>query len=356
MWSKGRRASRARAYLSEVNAIAKALRALPQGRHLLAVSGGRDSMVLLDACLEYRRDAVTAVATFDHGTGPAASAAVALVERTCLEAGVPVASGRMADDGSGPVQVDGLPTADGVRRTAYRFPARRPTEASWRADRWRFLRSVAEEHHATIVTAHTLDDQAETVAMRILRGASARGLAAMAARAKGIARPFLRVPRAEIAAYSEEHAVRFVDDPSNQHTGHQRNRLRADLFRAVSAVRPEFAAELCAIGDRAAAWRRDLAEVVDELGVQQVGQSLVVAAAALEGIDAAGRAVLWPELAGRLGVTMDRRGVSRAVQWSQTARAGQSMPLSGGASIERTVRTFVLRAPEPSSLPATWPG
>jgi tRNA(Ile)-lysidine synthase len=302
-------------------------------------------MVLLDACMAYRRSAVVAVATFDHGTGPAASAAVALVERTCLEHGLPVVSGRLAD-GRQRMAVGSGRSADGVKRTAYSFPsagASRPTEASWRADRWRFLRAVAAEHGATIVTAHTLDDQAETVAMRILRGASARGLAAMAARVTGIVRPLLGVPRVEVATYAAEHGVRFVHDPSNTNPGHLRNRLRTDLLRAAVAVRPEFVAELCAIGDRAAVWRRDLAEVVDTMEVQQVGEALVVASSALDGIDLAGRAVIWPELAGRLGLTMDRRGVARAAQWSVTARAGQQMPLSGGACIERTARTFVIR-------------
>lgn len=301
-------------------------------------------MVLLDAFAEYRRDVVFAVATFDHGTGRAASAAAELVERTCLEAGIPVVSGRIADAG-GNAGVGGQRTADGVQRIAYGFPSTRPTEASWRENRWRFLRAVAEERGATIATAHTLDDQAETVAMRILRDASARGLAAMAARAKGIARPLIRVPRNEVAAYAVTRAVRFLDDPSNTNPRHLRNRLRQDLMRAAVALRPELVAELCAIGERAAAWRRDLAEVADGLGAQQVGDALLIAAHALDGIDAAGRAVLWPELAGRLGLTMDRRGVARAAAWSIAASAGQRIPLSGGASIERTARTFVIRRP-----------
>jgi len=301
-------------------------------------------MVLLDAFAEHRRDVVLAVATFDHGTGPAASAAAALVERTCLGFGIPVVSGRR-DDGRGRADVGGQRTADGVQRIAYSFPSARPTEASWRADRWHFLRAVAAEHHATIATAHTLDDQAETVAMRILRGASARGLAAMAAWSKGIVRPFIRVPRAEVAAYAATRVVPFQDDPSNANSRHLRNRLRADLMRAVAAVQPEFTAELCAIGEKAAAWRRDLTEVADRLEPQQVGHSLVIVQSSLDEIDAAGRAVLWPELAGRLGLTMDRRGVARASEWSMTARAGQRIPLSGGAWIERTARTFVIRCP-----------
>lgn len=313
-------------------------------------------MVLLDAALEYRRDVVRAVATFDHGTGPAATLATELVVGECLRRGVPVVAGRSADGGQTAAGSERMPaartepaadgsmrTTDGVQRSAYSFPSARPTEASWRADRWRFLRAVAAEHRATILTAHTRDDQAETVAMRILRGASARGLAAMAAPAKGIARPFIAVPRGVVADYAAERGLRFLDDPSNTSPAHLRNRLRSDLLRAASLVRPQFVTELCAIGEQAAAWRRALEAVVDTLEAQQVGQTMVVAASALEGIAAAGRSVLWPELAGRLGLTMDRRGVARAAAWSMTARAGQAIPLSGGASIERTSRTFVIR-------------
>lgn len=319
-------------------------------------------MVLLDASLEYRRDVVVAVATFDHGSGAAAAEAAELVIGECQQRGVPVVAGHAAGaersaGGAGGAVLGGERTAqaneprahgsertaDGVQRRAYSFSSARPTEASWRADRWRFLRAVAEEHRATILTAHTRDDQAETVAMRILRGASARGLAAMAVPAKGITRPFIGVPRSSVAAYATECGVRFHEDPSNANPLHLRNRLRADLLRAALLVRPQFAAELCAIGEQAAGWRRALAAVVDTLEVQQVGQSLVVAASALDGIDAAGRSVLWPELAGRLGLTMDRRGVARAAEWSIVALAGQRMPLSGGAWIERTTRTFVIR-------------
>ena len=313
-------------------------------------------MVLLDAFLEHRPDTVAAVATFDHGTGPAAAAAVELVVGVCLRRSVPVVAGRIAAEGGrftvggGRLAVGGEQlaaagrrTADGVQRKAYSFSSSRPTEATWRAERWRFLRAVAQEHRATIITAHSLDDQAETVAMRILRGASARGLAAMAVRTAGVTRPLLGVPRHAIAEYAAARGVRFLEDPSNTNPRHLRNRLRVDFMRAATAARPGFVAELCAIGDRAAAWRRALAELVDGLEVQVVSQSLVVAASALEDIDAAGRAVLWPELAGRLGLTMDRRGVARAAAWSITARAGQSIPLSGGACIERTARTFVIR-------------
>lgn len=342
------RALRPTAYLSKVHSIAKALLDLPRGRHVLAVSGGRDSMVLLDACVRNRRDAVTAVATFDHGSGKAATAAADLVVRRCVELGVPVVAGQMSGDRHRERDFTRTPdptrpAADGVQRRAYSFISQRPTEATWRSRRWSFLHVVAEEHGATIVTAHTRDDQAETVAMRILRGASARGLAGMAIHAKGIVRPLLAVPRAEVAAWAAAHAVPYVEDPSNGNPAHLRNRLRRDLLGALSTLRPSFIDDLCAIGEKSAAWRRALGALVDQMELQLVGQSLVISATAFEGVDTAGRAILWPEIAGRLGVALDRRGVARAAAWSLAASAGQRIPLSGGAEVERTARTFVVR-------------
>jgi len=326
---------------------------LPRGRYLLAVSGGRDSMALLHAFAEHRRPDLVAAATFDHGTGPSATAACALVVECCGAIGVPVVSGVMATGGwrtagGGRLTLDvgGMAwgagrTANSEQRTAKSFSSN--AEARWRDSRWSFLRSVSTEHRATIVTAHTVDDQAETVAMRILRGASARGLAAMAAPARGSVRPLLGVRRRDVADYAATFEVPFVDDPSNTDPAFLRNRLRADLLRAADLVRPGFTDELVEIGRRASAWRRGLAEVVDMLQPHQVGDALVVPASAFDDFDPALRAVVWPELAGRVGIRMDRRGVVRAAAWSMTARAGQQIPLSGGALIERTARTFVVR-------------
>jgi len=304
-----------------VHAIAKALEALPAGPHLIAVSGGRDSMVLLHAVATVRRDALSAVATFDHGTGAAAAAAVELVITECLRRGISVVAGRAPE----------MPVRE------------RPSEAVLREARWAFLRAVAEERRAVIATAHTADDQAETVAQRILRDASARGLAGMAAPSPGIVRPLLGVSRDALARYAEEHQVCFVEDPSNDDAIYQRNRLRADLLSAAASVRPGFRDELLDLGVRAAQWRADLAALVDTMALRKVGPALVIDARPLADHEAAGLAILWPEIAGRLGVVMDRRGIERVAGWTRYARPGQRIPLSGGATVERTAKTFVVR-------------
>ncbi len=312
---------RRRGYLSRVNAqresaVLGALAALPRGRWVLAVSGGRDSMVLLHAMARARAHEVAAVATFDHGTGPAARRAVALVEATAESLLLPAVTGEAA--------------AGGPR-----------TEAAWRAARHRFLDAWAAELDATVVTAHTRDDQVETVVQRLLRGAGPRGLAGMLV--GGRARPFVRVPRATLADWAAAHRVPFVEDPSNQALAHQRNRVRHELLPALERAAPGFADWCWSLGERSAAWRDALAAVVTGCGVRTLGDgSVVVPAAPFAGCVAAEWAILWPEIAARAGVVMDRRGIERAAAWAPVAKPGQVIPLSGDARLSRTRSTFVV--------------
>ncbi|MDP1891702.1 MAG: hypothetical protein Q8K55_12495 [Gemmatimonadaceae bacterium] len=98
-----------------------------------------------------------------------------------------------------------------------------------------------------------------------------------------------------------------------------------------------------AIGHRAAAWRGELAQLVDLLGARRVGDAVVIDAEALAPLTPAGLAVVWPEVAGRAGFVLDRRGIERIAEWTRRARPGQQNPLSGGVVVERTARTFVVR-------------
>jgi len=314
--ARAREAGRSGDFLKRV---AAAVRGLPRGRYLLAVSGGRDSMVLLDAFARFRSDAVAA-ATYDHGTGPAATQAALLVELEGTRRAVPVVSGQRAD-----TSVAG--------------------EAAWRAARWEFLAGWAKELSATVVTAHTRDDQLETVVMRVLRdprNTSARGLAAMYTRSP-IARPLLDVRRGDIAAYAKAHEVRYMDDPSNLDRAHLRNRVRLDLLPALERACPGFGDEMIALGRRAAAWRESVERVVDTLGLRLL-PALVVPCVPLTNLPAASLAILWPAIAARAGLALDWRGTERLVAFTLAGRPGGKIPLSGGAEVGRTASTFVVRA------------
>ncbi len=314
----------------------EAVAGMVPGRWLVAVSGGRDSMGLLHALLTRRREEVAAVATFDHGTGEAARRAVDLVRLTCAAAGVPCRIGR----------------AD--RRSP-------PTEAGWRRARWRFFAETANQESAVPVTAHTLDDQVETVLLRLLRHAGPRGLAGMVVAPSGsprtpVVRPLLEVPRADLAAYVGRHGIRFEEDPSNATLRFQRNRVRHELLPALERAHPGFAAWCLALGRRARAWRVDLEAVVDGLDVRVLRAGVVaVPVASVAELDASAWEPLWPAIAARAGVVLDRRGIARAARWAPDARAGQYIPVSGGHRIERTARTFVIHRATHGPGTSMWP-
>jgi tRNA(Ile)-lysidine synthase len=313
--ARAREVKRSGDYLKRV---AAAVRALPADRYLLAVSGGRDSMVLLDAFARFRDDAVGA-ATFDHGTGPAATKAALLVELEGSRRSIPVVSGR-------------------------RTGSLEAGEAVWRAARWEFLAGWAKELSATVVTAHTRDDQLETVVMRVMRdprNTSVRGLAAMYARSP-VARPLLDIRRADIAAYAKTNEVRFMDDPSNVDRVHLRNRVRLDLLPALEKACSGFGDSMIAVSRKAAAWRESVEHIIDSIGLTLL-PPLVVPASPLLDLPAASLAILWPAIAGRAGIALDWRGTERLVAFTLTGRPGGKIPLSGGGEVGRTASTFVVR-------------
>ena len=273
-------------------------------RVVLAVSGGCDSMVLLHAAAAAARPRIAAVATFDHGTGAAATRAAARVVRAARALGLPVRTAR---------------AARGLRG-----------EAAWREARWRFLRGVAGELDARVATAHTQDDQAETVILRVLRGSGARGLAGLYA-GSDVLRPLLASTRAEVEAYARAHGVRFTDDPSNASRAHLRNRIRLDLRPALERVAPGFSREMLALARRAAALRGEVDAVIDAtLEIRRENGVLSVARAGLLRYDENGLSLLWPAVAARAGIALDRRGLARLVALTREGRAGARIQLAGG--------------------------
>jgi tRNA(Ile)-lysidine synthase len=276
---------------------------------VLAVSGGLDSMVLLTAAtkLPARKRKTAIVATFDHGTGKAAGRAAALVERYAFKSGFVCVTGRASTVGT--------------------------KEEQWRRGRWEFLKQVASRRAASVVTAHTLDDQIETVFMRILREAGPRGLAGLYAESE-IIRPFLNICRPKLAAYARAQRVPFVQDPSNSDRRHLRNRIRLDILPSIVKRNPAFPEELLAVARKSATWRRsleDLAGIV-ETESERDG-ALRVSRSSLQGYDADSLRVLWPALAARASVVMDRRGTHRAAQFTISGATGGTIQLSGGVEI-----------------------
>ncbi len=306
------------------------------GPLVLAISGGRDSMALMRAMARWAPQRLAVVATFDHGTGGYATDSAALVAAEARRLGLNV-----------------------VRERA-RMPAF--TEAAWREARWGFLHRVARAYKGRVVTAHTRDDQAETIVMRAMRGAGARGLAALAA-PSSIVRPWLPVSRAEVAAWAAAESVPFLDDPMNSSRRFQRGRVRHELLPALEAVNPGITATLLDLGEQAAVWRRGVEHFVDTLGIQRVSASVLrMPTAAFDRTTDAGRAILWPACFARLGIALDGRGTRELVRFSSSRRRGAHVELSGGSKVlrvgdARQQDMFELRLPVVrSSSIAAWTG
>jgi tRNA(Ile)-lysidine synthase len=293
---------------SEVErAVEEALESCEQA--VLAVSGGLDSMVLLTAAarLPARKRRRITVATFDHGTGIAAGRAAALVARHAAESGLSCVTGRASTVGT--------------------------REEEWRRGRWAFLRQVAATRAASVVTAHTLDDQIETVFMRILRDSGPRGLAGLYAESE-IIRPFLEICHSKLDAYARALRVPFVQDPSNADRKHLRNRIRLDILPSIVNRNPGFPAELLALAREAATWRRSLEDIAGAVDAEtEEGGGLRISRSSLKGYDADSLRVLWPALAARASVVMDRRGTHRAAQFTISGATGGTIQLSGGVEI-----------------------
>lgn len=300
--------------------LVQAVRRLPRARLVLAVSGGADSMALLDAVWRLGlSERVAAVATFDHRTGPWARSAARLVAREARRRGYEVVQGRAER------------------------PLAGASEAEWRRARWRFLSCVARERGARVVTAHTRDDQVETVLMRILRSAGARGIAGLDVDGP-VLRPLLEVPRSVCESWVRRHTVPFASDPSNLDRRFLRARVRHDLLPALRAARPGFEAELLRIGRDAARWRRDVERWAASVPVRRVrGGRVHVARAPLTGYDYEALATLWPAVAARAGTTLDRRGTMRLAGFTNAGKVGGRVQLAGGVEVVLLRDRFVFR-------------
>lgn len=180
---------------------------------VLAVSGGADSLALMWLAARWRRalsrgPQLLAV-TIDHGLRQEAAREARDVKRLARSLDVPHRTLRW----SGTKPKTGLPAAA-------------------RAARYQLLAKAARAYGAThVLTAHTRDDQAETLLMRMLRGSGIAGLAAMARESEReglwLARPLLDIPKSRLVATLGRAKIAFADDPTNRDLSFTRPRLRA---------------------------------------------------------------------------------------------------------------------------------
>lgn len=171
-------------------------------RYVVAVSGGVDSVVLLDILAEKHVASDVIVAHFDHGIRAESASDAAFVKKL-------------------------------AEMYELRFEMKREelgqnaSEELARDRRYAFLRSVARRHEARIVTAHHADDIVETIAINTQRGTGWRGLAVLDR--TDVARPLLSIEKKQLLAYAQKHGLEWREDSTNADTKYLRNAVRQQL-------------------------------------------------------------------------------------------------------------------------------
>lgn len=308
----------------------------PDGRLGLAVSGGADSIALLHLAADCaaRQDLRVHVLHVDHRLRSGSGADARFVETVVGSLGLPSTTLR---------------------------PARRPAPGQ-RAEAWaRELRYFALDAAARalgcrwVATAHTLDDQSETVLLRALRGTGTGGLGGIPPVRGRFVRPLLWTRRAELRSWLDERGLAWREDPTNADLRHERNWLRSSIVPLLEARRPGSVEALARLADAA---REDAAHL-DEIARRayaRVGRS---AAGILVGFDEldAGPAVarrLVMLALDELGSRPDAATVAGALDVARSAGFGGFIA-PGRVVVWRAAGGLAFTAPRPAHAPLRLP-
>jgi tRNA(Ile)-lysidine synthase len=290
---------------------------------LAAVSGGGDSVALLCALVALGQRVT--VAHVHHGLrGAEADADLDFVRGLAARLGVPFASEcvRASErDGDSP-------------------------EARARRLRYAALERIrAGAGCAWIATAHSLDDQAETLLLRAARGTGLRGLAGVAARddARRLLRPLLGVRRVALRDYLRGRGQACREDSSNAAVGVPRNRIRASVLPVLDALAPGAARRLASLAGEARETERFLAGLAEEALARILrvdAHGLRIDRAGLCGLPDALRARVWLALFERagLGARASRAAIQRADRLARCSPSGARLGLPGGLELRARKR------------------
>ena len=308
---------------------------------LVAVSGGPDSLALLHALARTRRETSLRLhaAHLDHGLrGAESEADAAFVAKTCRGLGLDLAS--EAADTEAFRRTHRLSLEDAARRLRYRFLARVAAGLGARA----------------VAVGHTLDDQAETVLMNIVRGAGLTGLRGMSEsssrRIEGtevhIVRPLLAgVSRSDTEGYCAALGLSPRQDSSNSSLLMLRNRIRHEVMPVLARVNPQVRDAILRLSESA---RRDLEyleRAVDDAWTDVasvLGDRILVDRAGFAGLDASVGAHLLRRAVGLASDGLSDLGLGHVDEMLDLLNgpAGRSIDLPGGLAFGMGYREATL--------------
>lgn len=290
---------------------------LEPGRYVVAVSGGVDSVVLLDLLSKLPK--VNLVVThFDHGIRPDSAEDREFVRLLADGYGLPFeyAEGRLGPGAS---------------------------EATARTARYEFLEKVMKKYGArAIITAHHKDDALETAIINLLRGTGRKGLSSLGSR-PGIERPLLHTSKQNIIKYAQAHDLKWREDSTNQEEIYLRNYIRRQLLPRFKSSDKQKLSELIKSS-------KDTNTQLDDLLTKELDQhsdkgllnrqwfNNLPHEVALETM------ATWLRSQGLRG--FDKKTLERLVVSAKTGRAGQSFDAAKGVSLRVKKTSLALEAIE----------
>jgi len=326
----------------------------PGMRLAVGLSGGADSVALLRwlAAGSGELGLVLHAAHLHHGLrGAEADGDLEFVRALAGRLGVPFFEGR--------VDV----AAEARANQAEGKPAETIEEAARRLRYAWFRRLMVDEGLDAVATAHTLDDQAETVLGKFLRGAWTEGLSSIAPRletAEGlIVRPLLKTTRTQVEQYLGELGQSWREDSSNRHLAFTRNRIRHELLPLLEEWNPRLREHLAQMAelarDEETWWRAEVARVAGQVllpGLPVRGGGRAAGTGAGLAMDITRLALLAPALqrrllrhaAAQLGAAPDFKATELLRALALDGRVGQKLELAQGLNAERTARELRLTA------------
>lgn len=299
------------------------------GLALLAVSGGPDSMALLDLCADFREalGLALAVAHVDHGIHAASAAVARDVAAQADRYGVPCHTVRLELGAEA-------------------------TETEARRARYRALRGLQRDLGARyLVTGHHADDQIETVLYRVLRGSGVAGLAGIPATgAGGLVRPLLPFTHRELQDWVRRRALPAHADPANLDPRHDRSWVRQHLLPELRGRFGDVDDRLLEVASDAARHRRAWSAMLRGLPGLIVSRAegwIEVARPPLQEYHKTLSEVLLRAAAREVGCRVGPRRAARLLRFSLEGRSGRSLDLGEGWHAELVFdRVRILRASE----------
>lgn len=283
--------------------------------YVVAVSGGVDSIVLLDMValneVQLPNSEQIIVAHFEHG---------------------------IRDDSAEDAQfVEGRARHYGYRcEVGHGALGKNVSEEAAREARYTFLRQICKKYNATLVTAHHQDDMLETMIINLLRGTSWRGLASLQS-SNYVFRPLLDISKRGLLEYAKRHSLQWREDSTNQDESYLRNYIRLTLIPRLTKTHPDFAKEMLAYNSAIATLKMKIRSELD---------CIVASTKRSETHFVCNRhkLIMWPYSVGTEylytvltqlapGWHPERHHVERALNFVKTAQNGSTLKVSKSLSI-----------------------